>query len=35
MYTQYKKTDDVSEVFHRVESGDLAQKDEQDDNLIV
>ena len=30
-----EKTDDVSEVFHRVESGDLAQKDEQDDNLIV
>ncbi len=30
-----EKTDDVSEVFHRVESGDLSQKDEQDDNLIV
>ena len=30
-----EKTDDVSEVFHRVESGDLIQKDEQDDNLIV
>ena len=30
-----EKTEDVSEVFHRVESGDLAQKDEQDDNLIV
>ena len=30
-----EKTEDVSEVFHRVESGDLIQKDEQDDNLIV
>ena len=30
-----EKTDDVSEVFHRVDSGDRAQKDEQDDNLIV
>ena len=30
-----EQTDDVSEVFDRVESGDLIQKDEEDDNLIV
>ena len=30
-----EQTDDVSEVFDRVESGDLIQKDKEDDNLIV